>query len=171
MVTEPPTSAGRSILKPSTAHHHPHTVNQHGPTPPPSMGPLYYATPTIVRPTSTNSSQDVPISVSAAPPPGMAPPHQYPPFGVPPSHPGPVLNPYLPPLPPGYVPFGNPPPPGAPPNQVFQPMILQQQQLEYQAAMDLEMWKMTQEQAFKKELKSVNNNGEITNMHYACSCF
>ena len=28
-----------------------------------------------------------------------------------------------------------------------------QQQMEYQAAMELEMWKMTQEQAFKKELK------------------
>ena len=44
----------------------------------------------------------------------------------------------------------NPPP--LAPSQGSQPTVAQQQ-MEYQAAMELEMWKMAQEQAFMKELK------------------
>ena len=71
-------------------------------------------------------------------------PSQYP-FSIPQYIP---MNPMgYPPPPPGVL-----PPAGLPPPQLVQPMIMQQQQMEYQTAMELEMWKMAQEQAYKKEM-------------------
>ncbi len=125
---------GRSILKPSSSSTHVYSSNNSQPLNPKSSG------------THSNTVlHNIPTTISQY---TSSIPSQYP-FSIPQYIP---MNPMgYPPAPTG-VPF-NIPPPNVQSSQVVQPMILQQQQMEYQAAMELEMWKMTQEQTFKKEMR------------------